>query len=36
MEVVVGSTSYEREAITIYRCEPKKLESLLSVGCGAL
>ena len=35
LEVVVGSNYYEGEAITIYRCEPKKVESLLSVGCGA-
>jgi hypothetical protein len=34
LEVVVGSMSYEGEAITIYRCEPKKLEALLSVSCG--
>ena len=35
MEVVVGSNYYEGEAITIYRCEPNKIEALLSVGCGA-
>jgi hypothetical protein len=36
LEVVVGSSYYEGEAITIYRCEPKKkVEALLSVGCGA-
>src|SRR6476620_6090097 len=35
MEVVVGSSYYEGEAITIYRCDPKKVEALLSVGCGA-
>jgi hypothetical protein len=36
MEVVVASNYYEGEAITIYRCEPKKkVEALLSVGCGA-
>ena len=35
MEVVVGSNYYEGEAITIYRCEPKKIEALLSVACGA-
>ena len=36
LEVVVGSNYYEGEAITIYRCEPKKkVEALLSVGCGA-
>jgi hypothetical protein len=35
MEVVVGSNYYEGEAITIYRCDPKKVEALLSVSCGA-
>jgi hypothetical protein len=36
MEVVVASNYYEGEATTIYRCEPKKkIEALLSVGCGA-
>jgi hypothetical protein len=35
MEIVVGSNYYEGEAITIYRCEPKKVETLLSVSCGA-
>src|SRR6266705_1146477 len=35
MEIVVGSSYYEGEAITIYRCDPKKCEALLSVGCGA-
>ena len=35
MEIVVGSNYYEGEEITIYRCDPKKLEALLSVGCGA-
>ena len=35
MEIVVGSNYYEGEAITIYRCDPKKCEELLSVGCGA-
>jgi hypothetical protein len=34
MEVVVGSMSYEGEAITIYRCEPKKVEALRPVSCG--
>jgi FG-GAP repeat len=35
LEVVVGSNYYEGEAITIYRCEPKKkVEALLSVSCG--
>jgi len=35
MEVVVGSNYYEGEAVTIYRCDPKKIEALLSVSCGA-
>ena len=35
MEIVVHSHYYEGEMITIYRCDPKKVESLLSVGCGA-
>jgi FG-GAP repeat len=35
LEVVVGSNYYEGEEITIYRCDPKKVESLLSVSCGA-
>ena len=35
MEVVVGSNYYEGEQITIYRCDPKKVEALLSVACGA-
>jgi hypothetical protein len=35
MEVVVGSNYYEGEEITIYRCDPKKVEELLSVACGA-
>jgi len=35
MEIVVGSSYYEGEATTIYRCDPKKCEALLSVGCGA-
>jgi hypothetical protein len=35
LEVVVGSSYYEGEAITIYRCEPKQVEALLSVACGA-
>src|SRR5205809_3742114 len=29
LEVVVGSSYYEGEAITIYRCDPKKVEALL-------
>jgi len=34
MEVVVASNYYEGEATTIYRCDPKKVEALLSVACG--
>jgi hypothetical protein len=35
MEIVVASNYYEGEAVTIYRCAPKKVEALLSVSCGA-
>ncbi len=35
MEIVVGSNYYEGEEITIYRCDPKKVEALLSAACGA-
>ena len=35
MEVVIHSHYYEGGETTIYRCDPKKAESLLSVGCGA-
>jgi hypothetical protein len=35
MEIVIGSYYYEGEEITIYRCDPKKVEALLSVSCGA-
>ena len=35
MEIVVGSSYYEGEEITIYRYDPKKVEALLSVACGA-
>jgi len=35
LEVVVGSNYYEGEEITIYRYDPKKVEALLSVSCGA-
>ena len=35
MEIVVGSHYYEGEETTIYRCDPKKVEALLSVACGA-
>ena len=34
MEVVVASQYYEGGATTIYRCNPKKIEELLSVACG--
>ncbi len=34
MEVVVASQYYEGGATTIYRCDPKKVEALLSVSCG--
>jgi hypothetical protein len=34
MEVVVASQYYEGAATTIYRCDPKKVEELLSVSCG--
>ena len=34
MEIVVGSHYYEGGATTIYRCNPKKIEELLSVACG--
>jgi FG-GAP repeat protein len=34
MEIVVGSHYYEGGATTIYRCGPKKCETLLSVSCG--
>jgi FG-GAP repeat len=36
LEVVVGSNYYEGEEITIYRCDPKKVETLLSVACRCL
>jgi hypothetical protein len=35
LEVVVASQYYEGESTTIYRCDPKKVEALLSVACGA-
>jgi FG-GAP repeat len=35
MEIVVRSDYYEGGATTIYRCNPKKVEELLSVSCGA-
>jgi hypothetical protein len=34
MEVVLASNYYEGAATTIYRCDPKKVEALLSVACG--
>src|SRR6266403_2026910 len=34
LEVVVASNYYEGEATTIYRCDPKKVDALLSVSCG--
>ncbi len=34
MEIVVRSDYYEGGATTIYRCNPKKIEELLSVSCG--
>jgi hypothetical protein len=33
MEIVVASNYYEGEAVTIYRCNPKKVDALLSVSC---
>ena len=35
MEVVIHSQYYEGEETTIYRCDGKKSEALLSVSCGA-
>src|SRR5882724_12966307 len=35
MEVVIHSHYYEGGETTIYRCDPKKAETLLSVACGA-
>jgi hypothetical protein len=35
LEIVVASNYYEGEATTIYRCESKKVEAMLSVSCGA-
>ena len=35
LEIVVDSNYYEGQEITIYRYDPKKSESLLSVACGA-
>jgi hypothetical protein len=35
MKIVVGSNYYEGEEITIYRCDPNKVEALLSGSCDA-
>ena len=35
MEIVIDSHYYEGEETTIYRCDQKKSEALLSVSCGA-
>jgi hypothetical protein len=35
LEIVIHSHYYEGEATTIYRCDQKKSEALLSVSCGA-
>jgi hypothetical protein len=35
MEVAIHSDYYEGGETTIYRCDPKKAEALLSVACGA-
>lgn len=35
LEIVIHSHYYEGGATTIYRCDPKKTEALLSVACGA-
>ena len=35
LEVIVHSFYYEGGQTTIYRCEPDKIEALLSVECGA-
>src|SRR5919106_251981 len=35
MEVVIQSDYYEGGETSIYRCDPKKVESFLSVSCGA-
>ena len=35
MEIVIRAGYYEGEASTIYRFDPKKVEEVLSVGCGA-
>ena len=35
LEVIVHSFYYEGGQTTIYRCEPHKIEAVLSVECGA-
>jgi hypothetical protein len=35
LEIVVHSQYYEGEMTKIYKCDPKKAEAVLSVGCGA-
>ena len=35
LEVIVHSSYYEGGETTIYRCEPDKIEPVLSVECGA-
>ena len=35
LEVIVHSFYYERGQASIYRCEPDKIEAVLSVECGA-
>ncbi|HJT44980.1 MAG TPA: FG-GAP repeat protein [Chthoniobacterales bacterium] len=35
LEIVISSRYYEGEATMIYRCDPKKIEQVLSVACGA-
>jgi hypothetical protein len=35
LEIVIHSQYYEGDATTIYQCDPKKSEALLSVSCGA-
>jgi hypothetical protein len=35
MEIILAWNYYEGEGMTIYRCDPKKCEASLGVGCGA-
>ena len=35
LEVIVHSFYYEGGQTTIYRCQPEKIEEVLSVECGA-